>query len=332
MKNHRITLQDIANLADVTKMTVSRYIKSPNLVAPETRKRISEIMEEINYIPNRAPSMLLNTKSYTIGVLIPSFRNHLFSDLLAGIESVTTPKQYQTLIANYNYSPEEEEEKIINLLSYNIDGIILCEKNHSIKAVKYLRSSNIPIVEVMDSEGPCLDMEVGYDNKKASFDMTKTMIENKKRKQVVYFGSQDDRRDELRFQGYTLGVREYGLKPYIISPKTISSIEIGEYLCKEAFEKYPGMDGAICTNDDIAVGVLLYCKKNKISVPDEFSIAGFNGLEIGRKIIPSIASVVTPRFQVGKTAAEILLNKITNENFNWHSIELGYQIYLGETI
>lgn len=88
--------------------------------------------------------MLLNTKSYTIGVLIPSFRNHLFSDLLAGIESVTTPKQYQTLIANYNYSPEEEEEKIINLLSYNIDGIILCEKNHSIKAVaKYLRSSNI---------------------------------------------------------------------------------------------------------------------------------------------------------------------------------------------
>lgn len=64
MKNHRITLQDIANLADVTKMTVSRYIKSPNLVAPETRKRISEIMEEINYIPNRAIHVVEYKKLY----------------------------------------------------------------------------------------------------------------------------------------------------------------------------------------------------------------------------------------------------------------------------
>ncbi len=99
MRNHRISLQDIATLAGVTKMTVSRYIRSPKKVAKETGERIAKIMEEINYIPNRAPGMLLNAQSYTLGILIPSFQNQLFADILAGIESVTSEHNYQTLIA-----------------------------------------------------------------------------------------------------------------------------------------------------------------------------------------------------------------------------------------
>jgi LacI family gluconate utilization system Gnt-II transcriptional activator len=158
MRNHRISLQDIATLAGVTKMTVSRYIRSPKKVAKETGERIAKIMEEINYIPNRAPGMLLNAQSYTLGILIPSFQNQLFADILAGIESVTSEHNYQTLIANYNYDRDSEEESVINLLSYNIDGIILSEKYHTIRTVKFLRSATIPVVELMDVQGERLDM------------------------------------------------------------------------------------------------------------------------------------------------------------------------------
>ncbi|EFD5056971.1 DNA-binding transcriptional regulator IdnR, partial [Escherichia coli] len=171
MRNHRISLQDIATLAGVTKMTVSRYIRSPKKVAKETGERIAKIMEEINYIPNRAPGMLLNAQSYTLGILIPSFQNQLFADILAGIESVTSEHNYQTLIANYNYDRDSEEESVINLLSYNIDGIILSEKYHTIRTVKFLRSATIPVVELMDVQGERLDMEVGFDNRQAAFDM-----------------------------------------------------------------------------------------------------------------------------------------------------------------
>lgn len=150
MRNHRISLQDIATLAGVTKMTVSRYIRSPKKVAKETGERIAKIMEEINYIPNRAPGMLLNAQSYTLGILIPSFQNQLFADILAGIESVTSVHNYQTIIANYNYDRDSEEESVINLLSYNIDRIILSEKYHTIRTVKFLRSATIPVVELMD--------------------------------------------------------------------------------------------------------------------------------------------------------------------------------------
>ena len=123
MRNHRISLQDIATLAGVTKMTVSRYIRSPKKVAKETGERIAKIMEEINYIPNRAPGMLLNAQSYTLGILIPSFQNQLFADILAGIESVTSEHNYQTLIANYNYDRDSEEESVINCSLITLTGL-----------------------------------------------------------------------------------------------------------------------------------------------------------------------------------------------------------------
>lgn len=130
MRNHRISFQDIATLAGVTKMTVSRYIRSPKKVARETGERIAQIMEEINYIPNRAPAMLLNAQSYTLGVLIPSFQNQLFADILAGIESVTSGHNYQTLIANYNYNRDSEEESVINLLyCLTISTALFFQKN-----------------------------------------------------------------------------------------------------------------------------------------------------------------------------------------------------------
>ena len=332
MRNHRISLQGIATLAGVTKMTVSRYIRSPKKVAKETGERIAQIMEEINYIPNRAPAMLLNAQSYTLGVLIPSFQNQLFADILAGIESVTSDHNYQTLIANYNYDRESEEESVINLLSYNIDGIILSEKYHTLRTVKFLRSAAIPIIELMDIQGDRLDMEVGFDNRQAAFDMVSTMLDKRQRRKILYLGSKDDIRDEQRFRGYCDAMTRRGLTPLRVNPKAISSIRLGMQLMRDALIAHPDLDGVFCTNDDIAMGALLFCRERDLSVPEQVSIAGFHGLEMGRQMIPSLASVITPRFDIGRMAAQMLLSKIKNNDHNHNTIDLGYQIYHGNTL
>ena len=332
MRNHRISLQDIATLAGVTKMTVSRYIRSPKKVAKETGERIAQIMEEINYIPNRAPAMLLNAQSYTLGVLIPSFQNQLFADILAGIESVTSDHNYQTLIANYNYDRESEEESVINLLSYNIDGIILSEKYHTLRTVKFLRSAAIPIIELMDIQGDRLDMEVGFDNRQAAFDMVSTMLDKRQRRKILYLGSKDDIRDEQRFRGYCDAMTRRGLTPLRVNPKAISSIRLGMQLMRDALIAHPDLDGVFCTNDDIAMGALLFCRERDLSVPEQVSIAGFHGLEMGRQMIPSLASVITPLFDIGRMAAQMLLSKIKNNDHNHNTIDLGYKIYHGNKL
>ncbi|KQN57961.1 substrate-binding domain-containing protein [Erwinia sp. E602] len=331
MRSHRISLQDIATLAGVTKMTVSRYLRTPERVSPETGAKIAEIIEEINYIPNRAPEMLLSSKSYTLGVLIPSFKNQIFADLLSGIEAATKEGRYQTLIANYNYDRQAEEEQIINLLSYSIDGILLSEKDHTVRAVKYLRAAKIPIVEVMDTEGGCLDMEVGFNNFSAGYDMTRTLLDRGRRR-IVYFGSQDDRRDESRYRGYCQAMSERGGEARRVNPKAISSQKLGATMLASALARYPDLDAIFCTNDDLALGALLHCQRNRIDVPGRIAISGFHGLDISREMYPTLASVITPRYAIGYTAAELLLKRINDSEFSAGSVDLSYQIFMGETI
>ncbi|MBF0073959.1 DNA-binding transcriptional regulator IdnR, partial [Escherichia coli] len=247
-------------------------------------------------------------------------QNQLFADILAGIESVTSEHNYQTLIANYNYDRDSEEESVINLLSYNIDGIILSEKYHTIRTVKFLRSATIPVVELMDVQGERLDMEVGFDNRQAAFDMVCTMLEKRVRHKILYLGSKDDTRDEQRYQGYCDAMMLHNLSPLRMNPRAISSIHLGMQLMRDALSANPDLDGVFCTNDDIAMGALLLCRERNLAVPEQISIAGFHGLEIGRQMIPSLASVITPRFDIGRMAAQMLLSKIKNNDHNHNTV------------
>ncbi len=330
--NNKISLKDIAELAGVTKMTVSRYIRTPEKVSKETAKAISDIIEEINYVPKRAPGIQLNAQSFTIGVLIPSFQNQIFADILAGIESVTSGNKYQPLIANFNYSKESEEEVIINLLSYNIDGIILTEKLHTQRTMKFLRAAKIPIVETMDISGDRLDMAIGFDNRQAAFDMVTTMLRKRLRQHIVYLGSKNDPRDEQRYQGYSEAMRQRGLQSHRVNPQSISSVNLGSTLMKDTLEAFPQLDGVFCSNDDIAVGALMFCQENNISVPDEVAIAGFHGLEIGRQLRHHLSTIITPRFHIGRTAASMLISKLKNDVDIPSTVDMGYQVYEGATI
>ncbi len=101
---------------------------------------------------------------------------------------------------------------------------------------------------------------------------------------------------------------------------------------RDALAAHPDVDGVFCTNDDIAMGALLWCRERQLAVPEQISIAGFHGLEMGRQMIPSLASVITPRFEIGRRAAQMLLNKIKNNDLNHNTIDLGYQIYHGSTL
>lgn len=330
MKNNRMTLQDIARLAGLNKMTVSRYLRDPGQVSERSRELISKVMEENNYIPNRAPEILLNARSKTIGVLIPSFRNQIFADVLAGIESVTSAHQYQTLIANYEYDPQREEREVLNLLSYNIDGLILTSKQHSDRMVQYVRASGIPVAELMDFGGQQLDIQVGFDNEKAAWDMTNAFLESGKRA-IAFFGSMDDPRDLSRFHGTELALAEHGLKAYHMAPRTISSVALGRQMFLQMQQSRPDIDAIFCTNDDLAVGVLLECQAQGKAVPQEIAIAGFHGLEIGRARLQKIASVITPRYDIGKTASEILIARLTGKGAP-DRVNLAYQIYYGDTL
>lgn len=330
MKVQRITLDDVATLAGVTKMTVSRYLRTPEKVKPETAARIASVIAEVGYQPDPDNPAVSSQATPRIGVLIPSFNNQIFADVLAGIESVTTAHGYQTLVVNYDYDSQREEEQIATVLALNVKALLLTESVHTLRAEKYLKAAKIPVAEVMGISSNPDRINVGFDNYRAGFDMTNMLLASGK-KQIIYFGSMSDIRDEQRYAGYCQAMSEAGREVGRIAPNKVSSVMIGTGMMTLARQMYKEMDGILCTNDDLAVGVLQECIASGIKVPQEMAIAGFHGLEIGQIITPRLASVLTPRVEMGKVATEILIKKIKGLP-TIEKVDLHYRLSLGETI
>jgi DNA-binding LacI/PurR family transcriptional regulator len=309
MKKQRITLDDIAVLADVTKMTVSRYLRTPEKVKAETALRIASVIKEVGFEADMDNPQITSQNIPRIGVLIPSFNNQIFSDLLAGIEDVAQTAGYQTLVVTYDYSLQKEEEQIAALLAFNIKALILTDTVHSLRAEKYLQAAKIPIAETMGISTNRNRINVGFDNFQAGLDGAHWLIENG-RQHIAYFGSMSDQRDQQRYQGYQQAMTQAELTPIRISPKKLSSVEIGATMMHEALAIAPDIDAIFCTNDDLAVGVLRACLSAGIKVPEQIAILGFHGLEMGQITTPRLASIGTPRYEVGKRTTELLLAAI----------------------
>ncbi|MGY2573795.1 gluconate operon transcriptional repressor GntR [Vibrio sp. C8] len=330
-KKKRPTLQDVANLVGVTKMTVSRCLRDPNSVSPAVQEKVLAAVEELGYIPNRAPDILSNAKSHAIGVLVPSLTNQVFAEVIRGIEQVTGPAGYQTMLAHYGYSSELEEQSVASLLSYNVDGIILSENVHTERVKKMLQTASIPVVEIMDSISPRIEQAVGFDNFSAAKDMTKAMLA-KGCKQIVYLAARMDERTRQKMSGYNQAMNEVGLEPMALQTEAASSFTLGAKLLADALEKYPKVDGIFCTNDDLAIGAFYECVRRNISVPNHISIAGFHGHDISQAMTPRLATVVTPREKIGLIAAKEIMNRLNGEKEYQECIDLGYRIELGESI
>ncbi|MDN7131717.1 gluconate operon transcriptional repressor GntR [Halomonas sp. MC140] len=331
MKKKRPTLQDIANHVGATKMTVSRCLRDPETVSEALRTRIFSVAEQVGYIPNRAPDLLSRATSHSIGVLVPSLTNQVFADVIVGIESLTEPAGYHLMLAHYGYSPELEERSLASLLSYNVDGVILSDRDHTPRSLRMLETAGIPVVEIMDTYRPALQQSVGYDNVQAAYDMVSAMIQ-RGRRQVIYLGVRLDERTRQREQGYRRAMQEHGLTPITLKSTQRSSYSVGAALLKQVLIDYPDADGVFCTNDDVAVGAYFECQRCEIDVPGRMALAGFHGHDVGQVMAPRLASVITPRQAIGEAAARELLARIRGEPLTQTVIDLGYRIEAGMTL
>ncbi|MFC3394441.1 gluconate operon transcriptional repressor GntR [Brenneria rubrifaciens] len=328
MKKKRPGLQDVANQVGVTKMTISRYLRDPLRVSEGLRSKIAAALDELGYIPNRAPEILSNATSRAIGVLLPSLTNQVFAEVLRGIESVTDSHGYQTMIAHYGYHVEREEMRLMSLLSYNIDGLILSERSHTKRTQKMIEVAGIPVIEIMDSESPCIDLAVGFNNHDAAYQMTKTLLESGY-SHPVYLGARQDERTVIKMQGYEQAMRDRGLTPHSVCTKRSSYYSLGGELMKEALECYPDTDSLFCTNDDIAIGAVFECQRQGLRIPEDMGIAGFHGHDIGQSMVPKLTSVLTPREKMGQVAAERLLARLRGETVTPRRLDLGFILLHG---
>lgn len=250
----------------------------------------------------------------------------MVAEVLSGIERVTDAHGYQTMLAHYGYHAEREEMRLMSLLSYNIDGLILSERSHTERTRKMIEVAGIQVVEIMDSESTCIDLAVGFNNFEAVYQMTQVLLARARGHRFpVYLGSRLDERTLIKMQGYEQATRD-------VSTDRPSSYSLGGELMREARERYPETDSLFCTNDDIAIGAAFECQREGLYIPDQMAIAGFHGHDIGQSMEPKLASVLTPRERMGQVAAERLLARLRGEVVTPPRLDLSFTILHGGSI
>lgn len=331
MRGQRITLDDVAQRVGVTKMTVSRYLKNPSLVAKATGEKIKSTIEEMGYVPNMAPAMLSHASTRTLGLAVSSFSNLLFSDLIEGVESQAKEYGYDILLAHTSYLDDVEERKVSQLLSYQVDGMILCDSVHTATTIKRLSTANIPVVEVMSLLKKPIDMNIGYDHIKCTYAAVKGLI-NSGRKNLVYLRARLDARTIDRQMGYEIACEEAGIKPIVYGSQVRSNFSRGADMMRKALKDNPSLDAVICTNDDVAIGAMIACIEMGIKVPEQISVLGYNGLNIASTTIPKLTSVVTARKDIGRMAVDLIIKRLRGEEITEKKIELFPMLSMGDTL
>ena len=323
------TMKDVALRASVSPMTVSRVLRGEKGVSESVIKKVNAVIADIGYVHNKIAGSMTNTSSNLVGIAIPTMRNRVFNDVIEGINAVLVKQNYRSMFGLTDYSIEEEERFVHDVLSWRPNGIILSSVVHSEKTITMLRNNNTKVVEIMDMGNDIFASAFGFSNHQASYDMAAHLL-GKGYKKFAFLGAQfkGDHRTVERYNGFMEALHEQGIHwTAEFIKEDIASVMLGQEGIQAIIAMDKQVDVVYCSNDDIAVGVYLYCQANNIRVPEDLAIAGFNGLSFLQALPQQITTVSTPRYEIGKKAAEYIISD-TQDNV---ILDMGYTIVPGDT-
>jgi LacI family transcriptional regulator, gluconate utilization system Gnt-I transcriptional repressor len=327
-------MSDVAELAGVSSLTVSRVFHHPEKVRENTRRKVEEAARKLHYVPNLVAGSLASTNSKVIAALVPHISNNVFSDVVQGVSDVLRSQGYYLLLGSTGASPEEEERLVTTLLGQRPAGMILYGGNHTSRTRGLLKRADIPVVETGNLVKRRIDRVVGFSNFDAGKAMTRFLAERGYRR--IGFVSAPRRTNDRvkhRWQGYLEVVRELGLveSPDLYEEVPPLQLEEGARALTRIIERKTQVDAVFFASDVLAVGALFECQRRGISVPKDLAIVGFDDQQIATQVVPRLTTVHVPRYQIGLKAAEMLLQALDNPKAKKRVIDVGFEIADRET-
>lgn len=304
----RVTIKDIARAAGVSHTTVSRALRDSEEISPETRARIRAIAESLGYRPNPVARALQGRRTQTIGVVVTRLSDPFHTEVVQGIERVAQAHGYGLLLSLSHEDPEKERAIVEMLAAKQVDGIIVAASRLGSRYLPLLEALRIPIVLINSHQTGPYVYSVATDNVHGGYLATRYLI-GLGHRAIAYIGSRrGGRSNQDRYRGYRQALREAGLNPrpeWVV--KGDGRVEGGEMAMRRLLEVRPRPTAVFCYNDLTAIGALKAALRAGLRVPEELSIIGFDGLEEGTYVIPALTTVAQPRQQLGRLAAEMLL-------------------------
>jgi DNA-binding LacI/PurR family transcriptional regulator len=313
MKPKNISILDIARELGISKSTVSRALSDHPNIRAETKKRVMELAEKMDYQRNTLALGFSKHNTKVIGIIVPEIFSSFFPSIIIGAQEVFSADGYQSIICCCNESYENEVANVKLLVSQQVDGIIAShtKETRNFDHFKMVQRRGIPLVFF---NRVCQEINVPkvvVNDYEASFKAVEHLIKTGRRRIAHLAGPDTLMASRLRLQGYMDALKKYKIpidQDLIIS-YDLSMKKVVIYV-KYFLELPQPPDALFAINDPTAIAAMEVMQQNYIRIPEQIAVVGFGDEQYSAMLKPALTSVAQPVFDIGKEAAARLLNEI----------------------
>lgn len=320
-----VTIKEIAKIANVSAATVSHVLNDSAKISEETRRKVLELVKELNYTPNTIAKSLKLKKTHTIGVIMEDITVFNAPEIINGINEFTEENNYNIILNNIRlykrignqYNETHKYKNVISditqvLLGKQVDGIIYVG-SHFRDVAGILDVARIPVVNVYCYSSEDSKYSVIYDDEKAAFDATNYLIQKGHNKIGLISGLFNSIQCQERFKGYQRALYENHL---LYNPLYIKvgnwEYNSGLQYGTELLQMDDRPTAIFAMNDIMAGGVIDAANKMKIKIPDKLSLIGFDNRECSFSYTPRLTTMRLPLNEMGEMSAKVLIGLINN--------------------
>jgi len=315
-----ITLKDVAKKAGVSMGTASMALNNSDKVNVDTYKKVHDVAEELNYVPNARARALVKKSTNIIALVVPHIVNPFFAELAQAVKDTARKEGYNIILCSTDGKADEEARYIDLFKSGLVDGAIFASQEqlteYNAKLVEDLAADYIAVVNINTQNfGSKLVPVIKTDLEYSGYIATRHLIELGH--QYIGFGSHSPR----RFEGYKRAMEEYNLQHSNFVYFPMQKIE---EVVTDIMKAKQRPTAFVCYNDNSAIKMIQLLVERGISVPEEISIIGTDNIRMARHYNPPLTTINIPKEEMGKNATELLIRLITSEEVKESSIEIIY--------
>lgn len=324
-----VTIKDIAQHLSISVSTVSRALVDDKNIRKETKEKVLETAKKLGYKPNPVATNLKYGHTNTVGVIVPEMVTPFASRVVNGIQEVLYANGIKVIIAESGEDPEKEKENLQLMERFMVDGIIISLCSYKKNKEEYLRLQKAEMPMVFYDRIPHgLDVpQVIVDDYMKSFFLVERLIRSG-RKHIVHIQGPDDVYNSLeRIRGYKDALTKFNIsfdEKRVI--RTGLTFEDGKNVADELLKRNISFDAVFAFTDTLAIGAMNRLRERGKKIPEEVAVASFSGTELSTIVYPELTTVEPPLFQMGKKAAELILEKIKNPISPNRSVVLNAEI------
>ena len=306
-----VSIKEVAEAAGVSTATVSRVLSNGEHVRPEVRERVMATVERLGYRPNRVARSLRSQQSNTIGLIVSDIRNPFFTSISRAVEDTAYEQGFSVFLCNTDENPEKEMMYLNLLRDENVAGAIFSPTRQTIANFSV---SNLDYhLVIIDRSMPHADVDaVLLDNIDAAYRLTTHLIENGYRRIAAICGETSTTGQERRM-GYEKALKACGLTPQAELVKYVQpKIEAAYTTTSKLLDLPQPPDAIFTTNSLLATGALQAIRERQLTIPDDIALVSFDETTWASLVQPPITLIAQPTGEIGKTAAELLLQRVMN--------------------